>query len=211
MARKGFTYWNRKLHVYLGLYFLLFLWLFAVSGLLLNNTSWKAFKSNPVDVESVAPVTMPTAGDDIAKAQEIMAQLGVTGEMHRVNPRNPEPYDFGFAVVRPHAFTFVRVDIDEGVAAVRVRKWGFWSGFARLHTFASMSARGNNMFRDWWMTKVWSVAVDAIAVGVMVMLCGGVWMWWQLKPKRRVGLVCLGLGCVSCAVFVVGLRALFAQ
>jgi hypothetical protein len=35
----GYRVWNRKLHYYLGLYFLFFVWLFALSGLLLNH-SW---------------------------------------------------------------------------------------------------------------------------------------------------------------------------
>ena len=32
--------WNRKLHYYLALYFLFFIWLFALSGLLLNHGGW---------------------------------------------------------------------------------------------------------------------------------------------------------------------------
>ena len=39
-ATNRFGVWNRKLHYYLGLYFLFFLWLFALSGLLLNHSSW---------------------------------------------------------------------------------------------------------------------------------------------------------------------------
>ena len=35
--RRSWRTWNQKLHIYLGLYFLVFLWLFAVSGLLLNH------------------------------------------------------------------------------------------------------------------------------------------------------------------------------
>ena len=49
MARRNFTYWNRKFHIYLGLYFLLFLGLFAISGLVLNNTGWSFITSKPVD------------------------------------------------------------------------------------------------------------------------------------------------------------------
>lgn len=210
MARRGFTYWNRKVHIYLGLYFLLFLWLFAISGLVLNNTGWSFIRSAPVDESAEFSVTTPSSADDVARAREIMAQLDITGEVHRINANNQEPYDFGFAAIRPHYFTFVRVDLDEGVAAVRVRKRGFWSGLGNMHTFASMSTHGKGMTRDWWMTKVWSVATDALAVGVLVVVCGGVYMWWQVKPKRRVGIVCLAAGCVSCALFVVGIRLLFA-
>ena len=32
--------WNRKLHYYLGLYFLFFLWLFSLTGLMLNHQQW---------------------------------------------------------------------------------------------------------------------------------------------------------------------------
>jgi hypothetical protein len=41
-----FEIWNRKLHYYLGLYFLFFLWLFAFTGLLLNH-SWAFFEFWP--------------------------------------------------------------------------------------------------------------------------------------------------------------------
>ena len=36
----NFEKWNRKLHYYLGLYFLFFLWLFSLTGLILNHGSW---------------------------------------------------------------------------------------------------------------------------------------------------------------------------
>ena len=38
--RVRFERWNRKLHFYAGLFLLLFIWLFAVSGLILNHPKW---------------------------------------------------------------------------------------------------------------------------------------------------------------------------
>ncbi len=35
-----FEVWNRRLHYYLGLYFLFFLWLFSLTGLMLNHQQW---------------------------------------------------------------------------------------------------------------------------------------------------------------------------
>ena len=32
--------WNRKVHYYLGLYLLFFLWLFLLTGLMLNHGGW---------------------------------------------------------------------------------------------------------------------------------------------------------------------------
>jgi hypothetical protein len=37
---RDFERWNRKLHYYLGLYFLFFLWLFSATGLMLNHQQW---------------------------------------------------------------------------------------------------------------------------------------------------------------------------
>ena len=37
---RRFEFWNRKLHYYLGLYFLFFLWLFSLTGLMLNHQQW---------------------------------------------------------------------------------------------------------------------------------------------------------------------------
>ena len=40
MANSTLELWNRKLHYYLGLYFLFFLWLFSLTGLMLNHQQW---------------------------------------------------------------------------------------------------------------------------------------------------------------------------
>ena len=47
-ARRLLTFetWNKKLHYYLGLYFLLFLWLFSFTGLLLNHPRWMLSRTN---------------------------------------------------------------------------------------------------------------------------------------------------------------------
>ena len=33
--------WNRRVHYYLGLFLLFFIWLFAFTGLLLNHPRWQ--------------------------------------------------------------------------------------------------------------------------------------------------------------------------
>ena len=40
MVTRALEVWNRKLHYYLGLYFLFFLWLFSLTGLMLNHQQW---------------------------------------------------------------------------------------------------------------------------------------------------------------------------
>ncbi|MDA0747822.1 MAG: hypothetical protein O2954_14970, partial [bacterium] len=52
MNSKWIELWNRKLHMYAGLYFLFFLWLFSFSGLMLNHSEWEFAQFWPRRVET---------------------------------------------------------------------------------------------------------------------------------------------------------------
>jgi hypothetical protein len=60
--------------------------------------------------------------------------------------------------------------------------------------------------RDWMMTTLWSLSMDALALGLILMVLGSLYMWWNQKQKRRSGMVALFLGMLSCGLFVIGLR-----
>ena len=74
-----------------------------------------------------------------------------------------------------------------------------------LHTFSG--TRGNNLTakRDWILTSIWVVAMDALSIGLLLMVLSSYYMWYRLKQKRLLGWVSLGAGVLSCTLFVVGL------
>ena len=78
-----------------------------------------------------------------------------------------------------------------------------------LHTFTGVQPGDARNRRDWILTTVWAFSMDAVAAGLILMLLSSLYMWWNLKQKRRYGLLALGLGVLSCGAFVFGLR-LFA-
>ena len=49
--------WNRRIHIWFGLYMLLFLWVIAVSGLVMNHPDW--FNVQPVRTSVEQTVMMP--------------------------------------------------------------------------------------------------------------------------------------------------------
>src|SRR3954471_13936226 len=75
--------WNRKGHYYLGLYFLFFVWLFAFTGLLLNHGSWEFAEVWPNRKVSTYErrIELPSAGDRVARAKDLLRQLGIHGEI----------------------------------------------------------------------------------------------------------------------------------
>ena len=50
--------------------------------------------------------------------------------------------------------------------------------------------------------------MDAVAVGLIIMVFGSYYMWWRLRQKRAWGLVALMSGWTACAFFIAGLRLL---
>jgi hypothetical protein len=76
--------WNRRLHYYLGLYFLLFIWLFSFTGLLLNHPRWSLSRiPNDAKPAYERPIEPPRGGADLERARDVMRQLRLTGEIDR--------------------------------------------------------------------------------------------------------------------------------
>jgi len=74
--------WNRRLHYYLGLYFLLFLWLFSFTGLLLNHPRW-ALSRIPNEAKPAYERNIDAAvgATDIERANDMIRKLGLRGEI----------------------------------------------------------------------------------------------------------------------------------
>lgn len=202
--------WNRKLHFYIGLYLLLFLWLFAFSGLLLNHGAWRFAEFWPqrkVTTEERA-VRISTTATDLALANELTVQLGLTGELMWTETR-PKEDQFRFNLSRPGGGITVTVNRAASRASIETMRFNTWGLLRTLHTFSGVSLREPTRTRDWLPTTLWVVSMDAVAVGAIFLVSSGVYMWYQLRPKRRLGLVALSVGLVACAFFVFGLRWLF--
>jgi hypothetical protein len=103
--------WNRRMHFYLGLFFLLFLWLFSLTGLLLNHGRWAlAQAANQRRETRYEQHIHPPAGtSELERARDLMQQLGLVGEIDL--PAAPQqPGRLEFNVGRPTEASQVRVD-----------------------------------------------------------------------------------------------------
>jgi hypothetical protein len=62
--------------------------------------------------------------------------------------------------------------------------------------------------RDWPLTWLWSLSIDALAVGLIVLVATSLKMAWDLKERRGGATLALTLGFVTGGFFVFGLRLL---
>ena len=99
----------------------------------------------------------------------------------------------------------VRVDLASHRATVQRVDRSVWSALRISHTFSGSRYNNPSMSRDWLLTSVWVFAMDALAAGLLVMVFGSYYMWYQLKAKRTLGWLVLAAGVVSCGLFVFGL------
>ena len=208
----GFARWNRKLHFYAGLFLLLFLWLFAFSGLLLNHSNWSSaqfWKSRKeTNYERDISVPAPDVKGDLAQAREIMTSLGIEGEIMWTTTRT-SPDLFEFQVRRPGHFFFIKADFARKQASVRQADVNLWGVIQALHSFTGVQKDDPRNTRDWALTSMWAFSMDAVAAGLIFMILSSMYMWLQLPQKRLPGAVALGLGSLICGLFCLGLRWLF--
>lgn len=202
-----FLVWNRRSHYYLGLYLLFFCWLFAFTGLLLNHPRWQfaQFWPNRVQSTTEAAFQAPQGATEIERARNLMRQLGIRGEIQWPATQTTAG-PFAFQVSRPGLVIDVRADLQSGRATLQRNEVNAWGVLHVLHTFVGVRQGDARNARDWTLTTVWAISMDAVAAGLIAMVLSSHVMWWQLKPRRRGGIVALLLGFVSCAAFVAGFR-----
>jgi hypothetical protein len=198
--------WNRKLHYYLGLYLLFFLWLFAITGLVLNHGTWiPSPQSGRTVVNYDHSIQRLEGNGALDDARSVMRQLNIEGEIDWVaTPAAPGRFDF--RVSRPGGNHEIKVDLNAGTASVQRTNLNGWNVTRILHTFTGVRAADARSARDWIVTTIWALAMDAVALGLVLMVATSLWMWWNLKGKRSGGAAALALGCLVCGWFVAGLR-----
>ncbi len=201
--------WNRRLHYYLGLYFLFFTWLFAFTGLLLNHGGWKFAEFWPSRRQSTLErKVQPPDGNAMERAQNLARQLGLRGEIEWTATPQP-PGRFQFRVNRPGHVTDVKMDLATGSATVQRTDVNWWGVVRALHTFTGVHAADPVNRRDWIWTTIWAYSMDALAAGLIVTVLSGIYMWIQLRKKLLPGLVALSLGVLTCGLFALGLAWLY--
>lgn len=202
-SANSFETWNRRLHFYLGLYFLFFLWLFSLTGLMLNHQQWFRDLYRREETSYEAPIETPAGETLAANARDVMRQLDLTGEIDW--PATQPVWHIDFNVSRPNGAAQVRVDLTAKQAYVREFRNSRLHAFQVFHTFSGSRFNQPSSERDWVVTSLWVCAMDALALGLVVMVLGSYYMWFQIKQKRGLGFAVLAAGFASCGLFVAGI------
>lgn len=204
---KNIIYWNRKFHMYVGLFLLLFIWLFSFSGLLLNHSQWEfaSFWKERKEKETIMPITIPAHLDSAALLQNFMEQLKISGEISNVK-FTPDSVDF--RVVVPGTNRDIHVDFKQRISVQKEMNFNLWGKIRTLHTFNGADKANPETQPNWLVTRIWRLAMDGIAIG-LIFLCISSWiMWYKIRKNYIWGPVVLILGFAGAIYFIFLLRML---
>lgn len=194
----GFDKINRRTHLYAGLFFLPWFFIYGASSAVFNHPKW--FSSGPMqwnalfDREYDAGPLAATP-DLRAFGAKTLQDSGLTGEF----------------VVRQDAKGNIEIDQNRFLSNIQLlynpqahhltakRSVPKWPGLlTRLHTRGGFEGSGRLQY-------LWSVIVDIVQLAIFVWVASGLYMWWQLKRFRNWGLLALGSGIALFTAFVAGL------
>ncbi len=72
-----------------------------------------------------------------------------------------------------------------------------------LHTFTGARPiyRESAGVRDWLPTRLWSFAMDALSIGLILMVLSSLYMGWRRLRSERIGVIVSLVGGVAVAVW----------
>lgn len=185
-----FDKFNRRTHLYLGLFLMPWLLMYGISSFIIIHQSWfgadKQRAWEPLfEKEYRHPV--PDHGDLRPVAQEILKDCNLEGAFWATKP-SPDTlqinrYSFWGStrltyLIREQKLKAERQRVRPSQAIVRMH---FRGGF------------GQPTFAD----KFWGLLVDLACVGIILWVTSGLIMWWRLPRLRAWGAIAVGGGLLS--------------
>lgn len=204
---KNIEYWNRKFHIHLGLFLLLFIWLFAFSGLLLNHSHWKFadFYDKRKETITTSFIQMPVNRDSITLVKNIVTQLKVEGEITNVKMWADSIH---LQVSFPGHVSSLQVNFKTGVCTRKELQYNWIGKIRTLHTFNGVNKNNPYQQPNWIITRIWKLSMDGIAIALLI-LCMSSWiMWYKVRKKFNWGLIVLISGFIGVVFFIFVLKML---
>ncbi len=178
----------RKLHIHLGLFLLLFIWLFSFTGLLLNHGNWKFASFWNERKESTIDFIIPTTPLRNPEPEEILRFLKITGE---VDLQKKTANLLQFRVHSPGMVRDLEINLANGKGSGKVIQFNLWGKLRTLHTFNGITKENHLQYPNWWITRVWRYSMDVIAIGLII-ICISSWvMWHRVRKDYKFGYVIL--------------------
>lgn len=189
----------QRVHMYLGLFLAPWMFMYAVSTLVMNHREFVQSRYStkaPVMVserELNYSRAFPTGSTPQQIGQQILRDLGLEGT-HRVSGgKDGKP----LVIDRQHALAPRRITWDANTGKLVIERQEF-----RGATFLERMHRRRGYQQPYALEDTWAFSVDAAIVAMVFWSLSGLWLWWKLRPTRFWGTLCGALGLILFALFL---------
>jgi hypothetical protein len=177
----------RRTHMYLALFLFPWVLMYALSTLVMNHRAAFVgmYGEGPVPFVEERRLVHEGAFPENAELRTIstaiLTSVGFDGA-HGVSRRK----DGTIAInrndlVTPRRLTYSPADRTLVIERMQSRPNAFLERFHRRRGYAT----------GYTLDTVWAVSVDAFIVAMVVWVLSGLWMWWEMKVTRFLGLAAL--------------------
>jgi hypothetical protein len=174
----------RNIHLILGLVFVVYALVFAISSLFIIYRPW--LPETRQDSERTVRVAPAQAATPRALALELMRNHGLKGDLRQI-----EQTDEGmkFIVVRPGTREEIAYSPATGEATIQSHRQGFLEMTAQLHT-------NHGFWHDFLPANAWALLSLLGSIGLFLLGATGIYLWFCHHEERVIGSVLLGLGLI---------------
>jgi hypothetical protein len=174
----------RNVHLILGLVFVVYALLFALSSLFIIYRPW--FPESRVESERTVRVAAEQAATPRALALELMRNHDLKGDLREI-----EQTDQGmeFVVMRPGTRAEVAYSPSSGEAKIKTRRQGFLEMLVQLHV-------NHGFWHDFLPSNAWSLLTVLGSIGLFLLGATGIYLWFCHHQERVIGGVILAVGLI---------------
>ncbi len=180
----------RRIHMYLGLFFMPWMLMYALSTIVMNHRQFfsEIYGGEPAPWEIEQEQTYPGAAlgeDAVTLGRRILQHLNLDGAYTaRKSSDGERIHIFRDDPVTPRRITYVPAD-----RRLVVEKQVF-----RAQAFLERMHRRRGFQNEDLASDVWGLTVDFAIAAMILWVLTGLWMWWELKRTRAVGLLAFTAG-----------------
>jgi hypothetical protein len=176
--------------MYLALFLFPWMLMYALSTLVMNHRAFFVERYGPGPIPFEAERTLvyegvfPEGAEPRTISRQILASLDLEGS-HGVN-RRPN----GTIVINrndlttPRRLTYSAADRTVVIERIVDRPNAFLERFHRRRGYAT----------GYRLDTAWAVSVDLVIAGMVFWVVSGLWMWWEMKVTRGLGLMAILAG-----------------
>jgi hypothetical protein len=189
----------RQTHMYLGLFLAPWMLIYALSTMAMNHREYfkERYGGTMVKWEVEKEQTLTPQFKPDSSAQEMATSIlqgvnqygnfnaNLTRDRQKLTINRSDP-------VTPRRFTYTPSDGKLVIEKQEFRSEPFLEGLHRRRGFQS----------SFTLDKLWGASVDLVIIAMVLWVISGVWVWWEMKPTRRAGLVWAGGGLALFALFL---------